>query len=88
MADIVLDLGSVTLKDNTPESGKLTLQHFKDWLDEQFDKEGTGGNYLARMTTAVRQIGIRGAQRRCHAFTNQKIRQAASGVSADIISEE
>ena len=87
MADIAIDLGTVTVKDHAVGSGKLTQQNFKDWLDEQFDIEGAGGNYAARMRTAVRSIGIRGTQARAGAYTNQKLKAATPVTDSDIIEE-
>ena len=88
MPEIVLDLGTITIQDNTPESGKLTQQNFKDWLDNQFNKENAGGAYPARMIAAVRRIGIMGVQARAAAYVNQQARQAVTTVPPDIITEE
>jgi len=87
MADIVIDLGTITVKDHAVESGKLTQQNFKDWLDEQFDVENAGGNYQARMRTAVRRIGIRGTQARAGGYTNHKLKKATPVTDSDIIEE-
>ena len=86
MPEIVLDLGSVTIPDNTVESGLLTQQDMQDWLDEQFDQEGSGSNYQARMTTAIRTIGIRGVSNRVSQHKASKARQAITPQTG-IISE-
>lgn len=87
MADIVINLGSVTIKDHAANSGKLTQQQLQDWLDEHFDPANAGGDYQNRMRRAVRLVGIRNIQEQAGASTNHKLRMAAPITDSDIIEE-
>ena len=87
MADIVIDLGTVTIKDHADNSGKLTQQNLRDWLDGQFDVANAGGNYAARIRRAIRIMGLRGAQNRAGAYTNQQLRTAVVTRESDIVEE-
>jgi hypothetical protein len=88
MPNIEVQLGSVNIPDNAVDSGKLTQQDMKDWLDEQFDTENAGGDYIARITTALRAIGIRGVTGRVSHMKLSKARKAVGGVQGDLTTED
>lgn len=87
MPGIELNLGTVTVKDNAPGSGKLTQQHLFDWLDQQFDPTNAGASYNARLRRAYRLIGRHGVSTRAMAFTNQQARRAVSVIGDDPVAE-
>ena len=76
MADIVINLGDITVKDNAPGSGKLTQQNYWDWLDQQRDQEGAGSLYQQRLRKALRQIGKNNVQERVSSFVHSQAIQA------------
>ena len=87
MADIVINLGSVTIKDHAANSGKLTQGQLRDWLDEHFDQANAGGDYANRMRRAVRLIGMRNMQEQAGANTNHKLRMATPITDSSIVEE-
>ena len=87
MAEVVLDLGTVTIPDNAVDSGLLTQQDMKDWLDMQFDTENAGGDYIARMRRAVRMIGIKGVTSRTSHCKLSKARKDAGSVQSGLTAE-
>ena len=87
MPEIVIELGSVTIPDNAVDSGLLTQQDMKDWLDEQYDTENACGDYVARMVIAIRTIGVRGVTGRVAHQKLSKARKNAGSVQGGLINE-
>ena len=87
MAAIEITLGTVTIPDNTVESGLLTQQDMKDWLDEQFDTANAGGAYINRMTRALRMIGINGVTTRVAHHKVSKARALVGNKQAGLVTE-
>lgn len=87
MAKITIELGTVTLPDNTIASGKLRHADMKAWLDEKFDAENAGGDYPARMRRALRLRGILGVTEGVAQLKVSKARVAATVYQTGLATE-